>query len=73
MTYELQIVFQHTSPKLEPMFYTGLSFTQYKRLIEEYKKLYTLELDDTDTDELDRTLKVKCFATPKETKKGKKR
>ena len=71
MKYGLQIVFLHTKPKLEPVFYTDLSFAQYQRLIEGYKGLYTIELDGIDTDEMERTLNVKCFATPKEIKKGK--
>lgn len=69
MKYELQIVFVHTKPKLEPMFYADLTFAQYQKLIEGYKGLYHLELDDADPDELDRVLRVKCYAMPKDKKK----
>lgn len=69
MKYELQIVFTHTKPKLEPVFYSDMSFTEYQKIVEGYRRLYDLELDDANHDELDRTMYVKCYAMPKTEKK----
>lgn len=69
MRYELEIIFKEIKPRIEPVLYTDLNFSQYQVQIEKYKKLYMIELEDTDFDESSHIMHVRCYAMPKEGKK----